>query len=70
MEEKAKEKNKGGALIPVTAEDIRKAEEESARNKADAKKIAADVKRIEEKAEADKSIAQSIAEKVEQMSLF
>ena len=70
LEEKAKAKNKGGALIPVTAEDIRKAEEESARNKADAKKIAADVKRIEEKAEADKSIAQSIEEKVEQMSLF
>ena len=49
---------------------MRRAEEESARNKADAKKIAAAVKRIEEKAEADKSLAQTITEKVEQMSLF
>lgn len=70
LEERAKEKNGGGALIPVTAEDVRKADEEAARNRGGAMRVAADERRIVERAEERKSLARAVTEKVEQMSLF
>lgn len=63
LEEKAKKQNEGGALIPVTADDLKKAEEEAAR-------IKAETKRIEAEAKARIKSASAVAEKIEQTTLF
>lgn len=63
LEEKAKRLNESGALIPVTAEDVQKAEDE-------AKAAKEEERQIRDAAKAHVANAEAVAEKAQQMSLF